>query len=166
MRNSSKKNAETRENMDRSHGRRTEYLYGSEALEPEVLPEEPERRRRNLAVRRNRDKAKGMSTGYVVFLITAFMISCFILISYINLQSQISAGTRRISTLENQLNDLKLENDEKYSRINSNVDLESVKKVAIGELGMKYASEGQVETFSTEKSDYVRQVADIPGQKK
>ena len=152
--------------MSRSHGRRTAYLYGSEALEPEFLPQEPDRRRRNLAIRRNRDKARVMNTGYVVFLIAAFAVSCFVLISYISLQAQISAGTRNISALENQLNDLKLENDEKYSRINSNVDLKSVKKVAIGELGMKYASEGQVETFSTEKSDYVRQVADIPGQKK
>jgi cell division protein FtsL len=152
--------------MKKSHGRQTSYIYGSEALEPEYLPEEPERRRKNVAVRRNREKAKRMSTGYVVFLIAAFTVSCFVMISYISLQAQISSSTRNISSLENQLNDIKLENDEKYSRINSNVDLKNVKKVAIGELGMKYASEGQVETFSTEKSDYVRQVADIPEQKK
>lgn len=152
--------------MKKSQGRQISYIYGSEALEPEYLPVEPERRRRNVAVRRNRENARRMSTGYVLFLMAAITITCFVLISYISLQAQISARTRNISSLENQLNDIKLENDEKYSRINSNVDLESVKKVAIGELGMKYASEGQVETFSTEKSDYVRQVADIPGQKK
>ena len=152
--------------MKKSQGRQISYIYGSEALEPEYLPVEPERRRRNVAVRRNRENARRMSTGYVLFLMAAITITCFVLISYISLQAQISARTRNISSLENQLNDIKLENDEKYSRINSNVDLKNVKKVAIGELGMKYANEGQVETFSTEKSDYVRQVADIPEQKK
>lgn len=152
--------------MKKSHGRHTSYIYGSEALEPQYLPEEPNRRRRNVAIRRNREKARRMNPGYVLFLTAAFLISGYVLISYIGLQAQISASTRNISTLENQLNDIKLENDEKYSRINSNVDLDSVKKTAIGELGMKYASEGQVETFSSDKSDYVRQVADISGQKK
>ena len=49
--------------MKKSQGRQISYIYGSEALEPEYLPVEPERRRRNVAVRRNRENARRMSTG-------------------------------------------------------------------------------------------------------
>ena len=44
----------------------------------------------------------------------------------------------------------------------SSVDLEEIKRIAISELGMKYAKEGQVITYSGEGSDYVRQYDDIP----
>ena len=49
-----------------------------------------------------------------------------------------------------------------FSRFQSNVDLDEIKRIAIGELGMKYAKEGQVITYSGEGSDYVRQYGDIP----
>ena len=57
---------------------------------------------------------------------------------------------------------LKLENDENYSRIDSSINLEEVKRIAIQELGMRYAEEGQIVTFSGEGSDYVRQTGEIP----
>lgn len=69
---------------------------------------------------------------------------------------------QHISALESELNDLKLANDEEYSRITSSVDLEEIKRIAIQELGMQYAEEGQVVTFASENSDYVKQMADIP----
>ena len=40
--------------------------------------------------------------------------------------------------------------------------LEEIKKIAINELGMKYAKEGQVIIYSGEGSDYVRQYKAIP----
>lgn len=67
-----------------------------------------------------------------------------------------------ISRLESELNELKLSNDEEYSRITSSVDLEEIRRIAIGELGMRYAKEGQIIGYSTEGSDYVRQFSDIP----
>ena len=43
------------------------------------------------------------------------------------------------------------------------MDLEEVKRVAIQELGMKYAEEGQIIVYSDEGAeDYVRQIAQIP----
>ena len=64
--------------------------------------------------------------------------------------------------MESQLNALKLDNDEEYSRITSSVDLEEVKRIAIQELGMKYAEEGQIVIVEGGGSDYMRQMADIP----
>lgn len=112
--------------------------------------------------RKNRDKAKHMSAGYVLFLCAALVASGFILINYIGLQSDITNSVKNISRLEKELNDLKLANDEEYSRITSSVDLEEIKRIAIQELGMKYAEEGQIISFASERNDYVKQMADIP----
>lgn len=112
--------------------------------------------------RKNRDKAKHMSAGYVFFLSLALVATGYILIYYIGLQSDITNSVQHISRLEKELNDLKLANDEEYSRITSNVDLEEIKRVAIQELGMQYAKEGQIISFSSESNDYVKQMADIP----
>ena len=57
---------------------------------------------------------------------------------------------------------MRLSNDEQLARIESAVDIEKVKQIAIEELGMTYAKEGQVVTISGEGSDYVRQLADLP----
>ena len=116
----------------------------------------------NNTARRNRDRAKNMSAGYVLFLCVALVIAGFTLTNYIGLQSDITNSVKHISSLEKQLNDLKLANDEEYSRITSSVNLEEIKRVAIQELGMQYAEEGQIVSFSSENNDYVKQMADIP----
>ena len=66
--------------------------------------------------------------------------------------------------LEKELNNLKLSNDDELARINSNVNLDEIKRIAIGELGMVYAQEGQIVYYNNEGSDYVRQFGDIPKQ--
>lgn len=103
-----------------------------------------------------------MSFGYVLFLSAALVAAGMILTGYIGLQSDITNSIKNISRLESRLNTMKLDNDEEYSRITSSVDLEEVKRIAIQELGMRYAQEGQIITFSGKGSDYMRQVADIP----
>lgn len=136
------------------------YVYGNTARQLDVrrqLEEEP-RRQLSHEVRKNREKAHHMNFGYVVFLMAAFMASAFILINYIQLQSELTNRTKGLAKLESQLNTLKLSNDEEYSRITSNVDLEEVKRVAIGELGMTYAEEGQIVTYSGVENDYMRKV--------
>ena len=59
--------------------------------------------------------------------------------------------------MESELNSLTLANDEEYSRITSNINLEEIKRIAIGELGMTYAAEGQVIPYESNSNDYMRQ---------
>lgn len=118
----------------------------------------------NNSVRRNRDRAKHMDAGYVLFLGLALVASGMILVYYIGLQSDITNSVKHISTLESQLNDLKVANEENYSRISSSVDLDEIRRIAIQELGMQYAQEGQIVSFASENSDYVKQMAEIPKQ--
>ena len=125
------------------------------------IRQEPQRKISN-RTRKNRDKARHMSAGYVFFLSVALVVTGFVLVNYIGLQSDITHSVENISRLEKELNDLKLANDEEYSRITSSVDLEEIKRIAIQELGMQYAEEGQIISFASESNDYVKQMEDIP----
>ncbi len=125
---------------NKSHSRRQVHVYESE-----------HRRRHH------------MSLGYLIFLTLAMTLMVGTLAWYISLQSQITASVKNIANLESQLNNLKQDNDEAYNRASGNVDLEEVKRIAIQEYGMTYATEGQIIRYSDEGgNDYVRQLAPIP----
>ncbi len=140
------------------------YVQGNTARRLQEVPDIQKTtvRKANSRARKNRDKASHMNIGFVLFMAVAMVVAGFILTWYLTLQSDITNSIKHISTLESELNYLKLANDENYSRITSNVNLEEVKRVAIQELGMRYAEEGQIITFNGEGSDYVRQTGDIP----
>lgn len=128
-----------------------------------VVPRQQEpARRAGKNVRRNRDRALYMNIGYVLFLVAAVVATAFILTGYLTLKADITSSIKKISRMESTLNELKLSNDENYDRIISNINLEEVKRIAIQELGMSYAKEGQIISFSSEGSDYVRQTGEIP----
>ncbi len=136
------------------------HIYGNTARRLDVqrqIEEEP-RRRLSHETRKNREKARHMNVGYVAFLTAAFCTCAFILINYIQLQAELTNRTKGIAILESELNTMKSTNDETYSRITNNIDLEEIKRVAIGELGMKYAQEGQIIVYDSVENDYMRQV--------
>lgn len=127
-----------------------------------VKVKDPVRDRQKAIVQKNQAKAKRMSVGYILFLFAAMCMTGLILVGYLSLQSSITNSITHISELESQLNDMKKANDEMSSRIESRLDLEEVRRVAIEDLGMTYAEEGQVLTFSSQDNDYVRQLEDLP----
>lgn len=112
-------------------------------------------------IRKNRDKARYMNLGYVLFLVAALVSAGLVLISYIRIESELTMAIENIASMESELNDLKLSNDERYNRASSAYDLEEVRQIAIGELGMRYAQEGQIVSISGAGSDYVRQLSDF-----
>ena len=153
---------------DRRSGRKATYrnnvyVQGNTARRLEVLPQEEQPIRRvSEQIRRNRARAHRMNVGYVAFMVAALVAVGVILTMYISLQSDITNSIKHIASQEKTLNNLKLDNDENYSRITSSVNLDEVKRIAIQELGMGYAQEGQIITFNGESSDYVRQTGEIP----
>jgi len=110
----------------------------------------------------NWDKARQMDFKYVTFLACLLLISGLILSNYVGLQADITTSVKRIARLERDLNNLRLENEENYSRITNNVDLDFIRRVAIQELGMIYAKEGQIIDFIGNNGDYVRQLNPLP----
>ena len=141
--------------------RRNTYVEGNTVRKLNVVEELQKPLETKENGKKNRDKSLYMNLGYVLFLIGALAIAAMILMSYIRVQSDIIISVRNIASLESELNNLKLSNDEDYARAASSVDLEEIRKVAIGELGMRYAKEGQIINVSGEGSDYVRQLAQI-----
>jgi hypothetical protein len=81
-----------------------------------------------------------------------------VLLNYIELQGELTQRTKSVAAKEVQLNNLKVANDEAYNRALNSVNLEEVKRIAIGELGMTYAGEGQIVNYTNESSDYMRRV--------
>jgi len=99
-----------------------------------------------------------MNAGYMFFLAVAMCTAAWILVNYIQLQADLTNLTRSVAEKQSELNNLKLANDEEYNRIISSIDLEEIKRIAIGELGMTYAQEGQIVLYVNEDNDYMRQV--------
>lgn len=136
------------------------YMYDNTARDLQIQRQLEEAPKKQLSheTRKNREKAKHMSIGYVAFLMGALFTCGLVLINYIQLQAELTNKMQNVATLESELNSMKLENDENYNRITSNIDLEEIKRIAIGELGMTYAEEGQIITYTNEENDYMRKV--------
>ncbi|MCQ2539342.1 MAG: cell division protein FtsL [Acetatifactor sp.] len=148
-----------RQNVSRHTGR-TPYVDGSAARKYNEVPvrRNYENEDEKPVVRINREKERHMSAGYVLFLVAALCLCSYILFNYIQLQAELTNVTRTVAKKESQLNNMKIANDENYNRIASSMDLEKIKSIAIGELGMVYAAEGQIVLYSSEGNDCMRQV--------
>ena len=132
-------------------------------VQPAVPMRELERPRKKLSetAKRNRERAAHMNPGYVLFLAVAMMLTGYVCIQYIQLHSDITNHVKNISKLESRYNALKTENDETESRIKESVGLEEIKKRAMDELNMQYANEGQIVTYASQDTDFVRQYIEI-----
>ena len=146
----------------RNSTERSTYVYGNTVRKLDVQRqlEEPQRRTLSPEVQVNRARAKHMNLGYVLFLVAALAAAGVILISYIRVQAEITTVTEHIAKQEKVLNNLKISNDEMLTSIESRLDREEVKRVAIGELGMTYPKEGQIITYESVDYDYARRVTE------
>jgi hypothetical protein len=148
----------------KNQGRHSQYYTDGNTVR-KLAPEQAPRHikatpnpKAELRQRKNRDRHRYMSFGYVLFLAAALVVSGFILTAYIGLQSDITNTVRNVARLERELNNLRLANEENYSILVNDVDLEHIRRVAIQELGKRYANEGQIVMFADNTSDYVRQL--------
>ena len=147
--------------------RRQSYIEGNAARKLETPPQrrrKPAQKKSNKTYVRRKQQVKvmPMNIGYIGVMTAALVVVSIVLLGYVRLQSSITLHVNNISQLESEVNSLKLSNDELYTKIVSNVDLEEIKRIAVNELGMKYAKEGQVVPYSSQGSDYVRQYSEIP----
>ena len=137
------------------------YVHGSAAPKYDI-PGQLEEPRRGLSeeTRKNREKAKYMSLGYVSFLIVALVVAGVVLIGYIRLQADITALSGEITRQEKLISNMMIENEEAWSRLAVIEDLDEIKRVAVQELGMIYPKEGQIVSYGAVGYDYVRKVSD------
>lgn len=69
---------------------------------------------------------------------------------------------KSVAVLESQVADIKADNDANLKRINTSVDLESIRNKAVNELGMVYPAKDQIIYFQIDQTDYMNQYEDIP----
>lgn len=113
---------------------------------------------------RNRAKANNMNRNFAIFLGVLGVVVVFCSINYLRLKTECTSKRSQVASLESQLAELKEDNDAYESQVTSSEDLERIKKVAIGRLGMKYPSNQQTETYTTEGGSFVRQYQEVTGK--
>ena len=133
----------------------TEPARREHGRNPQDFEEIRRRKNRRNAARRNREKAMSMGHAQLLFL------SVFAGL-YIQLQSKLAHNMREIASLESRVTDLRADNDAKYKSMTTSIDLESIKEIAINELGMKYATGDQIVYYSVDKNNFMDQYQDIP----
>lgn len=144
-----------------------EYIEGNTVrkLRPDQVPviREPKRvKRPDYTVRRNQEKALQMDLPFLVMLTIAAILTLYLCVNYLKIQSSITSRIHNIETYEKELEVLKSENDALETSINTYVDLDYVYQVATEELGMVYANKNQIIMYNKTESEYVRQYDDIP----
>ena len=90
----------------------------------------------------------------------------FCCVNYLQLKAELTGKIKNVASLETEWSQLKEENDAYESQVTSETDLNQIKKIAIGRLGMTYPSDTQKRTYSVPSSSYVRQYQDVPESKR
>ena len=153
----------------------TEYLYGSAAPqrvaeEPVRVPrrktgsqaEERQRQEQNRRIEENRERATKIGGVFTLLIAAAIGIMLFTCTNYVSLINEKSKNADRISSLQSELEELKVENDLRELSIDTSIDYDYIYNVATKELGMIYASPDQVIKYQSGESEYVMQFGDIP----
>lgn len=89
-------------------------------------------------------------------------VICFVLGSFIKLQSDVTSFREEKARLNSEYEALRLSNDLYEKNIASGVDLSEVERIAMEDLGMTLAGEGQIIIYDSNMEDYVKQYALLP----
>lgn len=151
-----------------STGRKGRVIEGNTVRKLQVREERHYRGQEEpRAYRVERDqKIQYTTVIYMLFLTVAAAMVLWSCVTYLQLQAETTSRVKNIAALETELEDLKKENDDNYTRIMTSVDLDYIRDVAINELGMVYANEDQVILYDGGTKDYVRQSQDVPKDSK
>ena len=110
---------------------------------------------------RNRQKAMSMGRGFVFFLAVISVAVLFCCVNYLQLKSDLTGKMKTVAVLETELSQVKEDNNAYESQVTSDVDLNTIKKLAVGRLGMNYPTDDQKKTYSMPSNSYVRQYQDV-----
>jgi len=107
-------------------------------------------------------KINFLYTVAVVGVLTFIFTVC---IQYLQLQASVKSNSSAVSSMESQLSKLTDQNDMTELEANGSINYESIKNIAINELGMKYPSKNQVVEYDAKDSEFVEQYSNIPAVK-
>ena len=88
-------------------------------------------------------------------------ILVLMLLYYVSLSSWVTQADLATISLATEISELRTKNDQRLKEVKASINLDEIKYIAITELGMHYASEDQVITYTNRSDDYVRQIAPV-----
>lgn len=128
------------------------------------VPQRQEREQRPVEVtRRNRKvRSNTLSVPYCLFLTVACVLTLILGAYYLQQQALSTKNQKTIASLEGELAEMKKVNADELNRIETSINLEEIREIAINELGMCYATEENVVLYENTHRNYVSQYKDIP----
>lgn len=143
-----------------------EYIDGNTVrkLNTSIVPERRHEREEKISPKTKKkiDKVRSFDLKYTLALVAAIGFAFAACVSMISVQAEINAQKKQIAALESQHQNLANDNDAASARVNRDVDLNEIKRIAMEELGMIYPSRGQVVTYDSASEQYVKQYKDVP----
>ena len=140
------------------------YISGNVVRKEAVTaPKKEQQREVSNRVRTNRSKALHMNRGYVTFLAVAAVVTLFVCVQYLQLQSDITSRSKQITALQRELSEAREANTTKYNAIMNTMNLEEIRDIAMNEFGMVYADDNQIVKYQSPTGKTVIQYANIPG---
>ena len=151
-----------------------QYIYGStaravEVMEPDSIKQAKELRRREREERERRTEARKQAKKlhkvnliYTFALIGVMSVLIYMLVGYVQLQASIQVNAAQVTQLEQELSKLTESNNLTALELDTNIDYNSIFKIATEELGMVYPDKSQVIEYNSVASEYVKQYQNIP----
>lgn len=141
------------------------YVEGNTVRKTAEAGRVPELRKEKIIsnrVKKNRSKLQRIGAPSLILLLVATVLMLLTCVDYLQVYSDITNHRNNIEKMEDQLQTLRSDNAALEAQINTSLNLEHVKYVAMGELGMVYPEEEQLIYYEKTESGYVRQNEDIP----
>lgn len=155
-------------NHRRTTAYRTGQVQGNVARQLYEVPERHERRQGPVEVphRRRKTEKNTLSIPYCIFLSMACVLTLVFGAYYLQEQALSTSSQKKIASLEGTLAELKKENADELNRIETSVNLEEIRDIAINELGMVYATQENVVLYDNINENYVSQYEEVPETEK
>lgn len=148
---------------------RNQYNYYTDGNTVRKVNREPERidrvQEKNLAEYKTSYKEEEgvkLNISYALFLAVAAVAVIMSCIKYINLNSEVSALSNSIATLETTLDTVKAQNDAMEYEIDGFVDIDYIIKSAKKDLGMVAVDEDKIRFYTSTDGEYMKQFLDVP----
>lgn len=139
-------------------------VQGNVARQLYSVPDRHERIDRPVEVPRksHRQEKDTLSIPYCIFLAAACVLTLTLGAYYLQQQALSTSSQKKIASLESTLAELKKENADELNRIETSVNLEEIRDIAINELGMVYATQDNVVLYENISQNYVSQYEEVP----
>lgn len=112
--------------------------------------------------RKHREQRSTLSIPYCIFLAAASVMILYMGARYLEQQAMSVAQQKKIASLESELSELQKQNADELNRIETSVNLEEIRDIAMNELGMVYATQDNVVLYKNTKQNYVSQYTEMP----